>query len=133
MVYFSASTLSFIPESWKNDGTYKDDDWPHDAVLLSNSEAEKFWKKLAPSGKILGFSVSGRPSWVDIPDASPPSRDEIESIRLRAYADPLIGSDRLFSESARMQIMGEPGYDDVKSRAISRFEEIQAQYPWPTE
>jgi len=60
----------------------------------------------------------------------PPSRERIEAIRLRAYADPLTGSDRLFSESMRMQIMGEEGYEDVRARAIARFEEIQAQHPW---
>lgn len=60
----------------------------------------------------------------------PPSRERIEAIRLRAYADPLTGSDRLFSESMRMQIMGEEGHEDVRARAIARFEEIQAQYPW---
>lgn len=60
----------------------------------------------------------------------PPSRERIEAIRLRAYADPLTGSDRLFSEYMRMQIMGEEGHEDVRARAIARFEEIQAQYPW---
>lgn len=62
----------------------------------------------------------------------PPSRERIEAIRLRAYADPLTGSDRLFSESTRMQIMGETGYEEVRTMAIARFEEIQAQYPWPS-
>lgn len=61
-----------------------------------------------------------------------PSRDDVDSFRLRAYADPLTGSDRLFSESTRMQIMGENGHEEVRDRAVARFEEIQAQYPWPT-
>ena len=60
----------------------------------------------------------------------PPSRERMEAMRLRAYANPLTGSDRLFSESKRMQIMGEEGHEDVLARAIARFEEIQAQYPW---
>lgn len=58
------------------------------------------------------------------------TREQIEALRLRAYADPLTGSDRLFSESMRRQIMGEEGHEDVRARAIARFEEIQAQYPW---
>lgn len=57
---------------------------------------------------------------------------DIESSRLRAYADPLTGSDRLFSESLRMQIMGESGHEEVRARAIARFGEIQTQYPWPS-
>jgi hypothetical protein len=65
------------------------------------------------------------------PGSAKLSRDSVESYRLRAYADLLTGSDRLFSESTRMQIMGETGYEEVRTRAIARFEEIQAQYPWP--
>lgn len=60
-----------------------------------------------------------------------PSRERIEAIRLRAYADPLTGSDRLFAQSTRMEVMGEPGHGDVRAQAIARFTEIQAQHPWP--
>lgn len=59
------------------------------------------------------------------------TRYEVEAMRLRSYADPLTGSDRMFSEALRMQTMGESGYEEVRARAIARFEEIQAQYPWP--
>lgn len=65
------------------------------------------------------------------PGPDKPSLEYIESCRLRAYAEPLTGSDRLFSESTRMQIMNESGFEEVRARAIARFEEIQAQYPWP--
>lgn len=61
-----------------------------------------------------------------------PTSQEIDAIRIRSYADPINGSDRLFSESTRMQIMGESGHEAVREKAISRFKEIQAQYPWPT-
>ena len=57
----------------------------------------------------------------------------VEMERLAAYADPLTGSDRLFSESMRMQIMSEEGHEDVRVRAIARFEEIQAAHPWPAD
>ena len=78
--------------------------------------------------------------WIRRPDGSiekipfektPITKNEIEAMRFRAYAEPLTGSDRLFSESTRMQIMGENGHEEVRARAIARFEEIQAQYPWP--
>lgn len=61
----------------------------------------------------------------------PKTRDEIEASRKRAYADPLTGCDAMFAESSRMDVMGEPGFEEVHTRAIARFEEIQAQYPWP--
>lgn len=62
----------------------------------------------------------------------PATHKEVEADRLLEYADPLTGSDRLFSESMRMQIMGEAGHEEVRARAIARFEEIQAKYPWPS-
>lgn len=60
-----------------------------------------------------------------------PSRDEIDQLRLHAYADPITGSDRHFNEAIRMQAMGETGWEAVRQRGITRFEEIQQQYPWP--
>lgn len=131
MVYFVPSILSFIPEGWKDDGTYEKGSWPADAVLLSPAMAEKYWRKPAPEGKALGATAAGQPCWVALPKPADPTRDEIESSRKRAYADPLTGCDAMFAESSRMDVMGEPGFEEVRTRAIARFEEIQAQYPWP--
>lgn len=64
-------------------------------------------------------------------DASTLTRDDIEQLRLHAYANPITGSDRHFNEAIRMQAMGEPGWEEVRQRGILRFEEIQQQYPWP--
>lgn len=129
--YFSAKQMSFIPKEWKDDGTYTDETWPSDAILLDESHLSEFWKRPAPAGYMLGATTKGLPTWVEVPPAEPLSASEIEASRLRAYADPIAGSDRLFSESTRMQIMGENGHEEVRARAIARFEEIQAQYPWP--
>jgi len=131
MIYFSASSLSFYPKAWKDDGSYAEDKWPADAVLLSNFLADIYWRKTPPQGKILG-SKDGRPAWVDAPPPRQITSQEIENIRRREYADPILGSDRMFSESTRMQIMGETGYEEVRARAIARFEEIKAKYPWPS-
>lgn len=59
------------------------------------------------------------------------SRDEVESLRKAAYANEFTGSDRLFAEAQRMQLMGEAGWESVKDAAIARFEEIKSEYPWP--
>lgn len=130
MVYFVPSTLGFIPKEWKKDGTYTDASWPKDAVLLSDAQAGRFWKQSSPDGRILGSTDKGQPVWIPAPAQAPATTADIESSRLRAYADPLTGSDRLFSESMRMQIMNESGFEEVRARAIARFEEIKAQYPW---
>lgn len=127
--YFVPSIPGFIPEQWKTDGTYPAGSWPSDALMVSKDVADKFWKQQAPEGMHLG-SDGGKPVWVK--SASKPSTTaEIEAKRLRAYAEPTTGSDRIFAEAMRMQIMGEPDYEEVRARAIARFEEIQAQYPRP--
>lgn len=75
------------------------------------------------------LSDGNTPEQSEIP--TQPSRSEIEEFRLRAYADPLTGSDRHFNEAIRMQVMGEKGHEVVRQRGVDRFEEIQKQYPWP--
>ncbi|MGL5726700.1 MAG: tail fiber assembly protein [Plesiomonas sp.] len=71
--YFSKSKLSFIPIQWKDDGTYTDETWPSDAVLLTQEESDTYWKTSPPEGKQLGATHDGRPCWIDIP---PPSQAE---------------------------------------------------------
>lgn len=60
-------------------------------------------------------------------DESP--TDSYEILRLRAYSDPINGSDRLFVEASRMQMMGEDGWESVRDQGIARYNEIRAQYP----
>lgn len=71
-----------------------------------------------------GFSDGSKES------PSAPSREEIERLRLVAYADPIRGSDRYFSEAARMQMMGEDAWEQVRDQGADRYREIQAAYPW---
>lgn len=66
LAYFSPSTLAFIPAEWKDDGTYTEESWPHDAILLTSEESDEFRKCSTPTGKHLGVS-NGRPAWVDNP------------------------------------------------------------------
>ena len=131
-MYYSSSVNGFIPAAWKIDGTYPSGDWPTDAILLTEKELSIYAKKSPPEGKQLGVE-NGRPVWIDTPQLSPLTRREIETQRLRAYADPLIGSDRYFSEAQRMQAMGIGGWEVVLDLGVDRYEAIQNQYPWPTE
>lgn len=75
-VYFSARMLTFIPGAWRDDGTYTEDTWPSDAILLTNGESDTYWKMSPPDGKQLGATADGRPCWVDVP---PPSHAELVS------------------------------------------------------
>lgn len=73
--YFSPSNLIFIPELWKTDGTYTEENWPSDAVLLTEEQTAEYWKQTPLAGKQLG-TVDGLPSWVDTP---PPTHEQLVS------------------------------------------------------
>ena len=60
------------------------------------------------------------------------SREQVEALRLRAYAEPLIGSDRYFAQAQRMQAMNKPNWEAVQTAGVARFEANQALYPWDT-
>ena len=64
----------------------------------------------------------------------PPTREQVEAQRLRAYADPITGSDRYFAEAQRESLLGNAeAAEAAKALGLSRFAEIQAEYPWPAE
>lgn len=67
------------------------------------------------------------------PPAKPLTREQIEEMRLRAYSDPLTGSDRYFAESTRLQVMGsaQEEIDAAIAAGANRYTEIQDAYPWP--
>lgn len=86
------------------------------------------------SGKVIGRGEDGMPCLSDPPAPLPPSKDEVEAARLRAYADPLTGSDRYFAEAQRESLLGNvEAADAAKALGMARFAEIQAEYPWPAE
>lgn len=88
-VYFSASLPGFILAEWKDDGTYTEDTWPQDAVVLTDDEVSQFWKQAAPEGEMLG-SAEGRPAWVNL---TAPTHEEMvaaaeqQKQKLRSQAD----------------------------------------------
>lgn len=61
------------------------------------------------------------------------TRDEVEQKRLRAYADPVLGSDRYFAEAKRLSAMGSPESEVIKvtNEGVSAYKRIQEQFPWP--
>lgn len=106
-------------------------DIPQDAVEVDESlwmritqELDGVWK-LADDGAITKHAL---------PELQPVeySAEEIEALRRRAYADPITGSDRLFAEAQRMEVMGESGWETVRTAGIQRFNEIQQEFPWAT-
>lgn len=69
------------------------------------------------------------------PAPIPLTKDQVEAMRLQAYAHPVTGSDRHFAEAVRLQAMAAPQaeIDAAKAAGVARYEAIQAEYPWPTE
>ena len=68
------------------------------------------------------------------PTVAAPTRAMVEAERLRAYADPLTGSDRYFAEAQRESLLGNAENAEMAKRlGLERFAEIQAEYPWPDE
>lgn len=65
------------------------------------------------------------------------SKEEIEEMRLIAYANPVTGIDRYFAEVLSLQAEGftatSPEVKEAKAKGLSRKSEIQALYPYPVE
>lgn len=106
---------------------------PSDAILLPRDRYLAVFINPAP-GKIRSHDADGLPILVDPPPPPPATREQIEEQRLRAYADPLHGSDRHFAEAQRESLLGNAeAADAAKALGMARFAEIQAENPWPTE
>lgn len=56
---------------------------------------------------------------------------EVESNRLKAYADPITGSDRYLTEAMRLESIGSTEEAVLaRQKAVERYEEIKAENPW---
>lgn len=59
------------------------------------------------------------------------AREETERRRRAAYSDPNTGSDRHFSEAARLRAVGEDdAADEAQAKGIARAEEIKQTFPY---
>jgi len=106
---------------------------PEDAVPLPE---DRYLAVIASpaAGKVRSHDADGLPILIDPPRPAPPTREQVEEQRLRAYADPLIGSDRYFAEAQRESLLGNTeAAEAAKALGLARFAEIQAEYPWPAE
>ena len=100
---------------------------PDDAVEIDTA----LWQQLiCDTDGIWTLGADGHITQQPLPEVELP-REDIERLRLAAYAEPVGGSDRFFAEANRMQVMGEPGWEAVRDAGIKRFNEIQALYQWP--
>lgn len=121
---------SFSTKSFYDPRLFAIEDLPKDCVDLSEAEYSSLMSSLSQNRTII--DQGGKPFAIEtVPD--PLTREQIEANRLRAYADPLTGSDRFFAEAARLQVMGgsDSEINAAKESGTSRYAEIQAENPWP--
>lgn len=131
---FSPSTLGFYPCSSGSEGEnnpqqdYIDaGSLPSDLIEMT-AEDEKLMCE-QPAGAKLSATADGRPVWIE---ADPLTKEQVEVIRRQKYADPVTGSDVLFAEYNRELAMGnQEAAEAAKEKAISRYQEIQAENPYP--
>jgi len=135
--YFIPSVPTFIPEAWKHDGTYTEENWPSDAVLLTEEETSEYWMVSPPDGKKLGV-INGNPAWVDIPL---PPNSELRKAAIAAlsntYQDDIEKLNRAWLAAAVNDGVNEPAKKDVvlaqintrKTQYTTDRAEIIAQYP----
>lgn len=121
-ILFSASTLGFYPSQYP--------DGPTDLVEITDEDHARLLAGQSEGYRIVADRV-GRPVLAEPLPPEPLTKEQIEALRLRAYSCPLTGSDRHFSEAARLEAVG----DQVKASAaratgIARYNEIKAIYPW---
>lgn len=125
-MFYSKSTGGFYSREIHGDTI------PADAVEITGAEHVALIEGQSHGKRILA-DASGRPVLQEQSPPQPPSREQIEAQRLRAYADPLTGSDRYFAEAVRLQAMGaaQEEIDAANAAGANRYAEIQNAYPWP--
>ena len=104
---------------------------PEDQLIELSDEAYEYLFEGITRGMRAVLDANEKPVLIPALEPAPLSKEEVEANRMRAYAHPITGTDKLFSEVSRMQTMGEPGWETVRDKAIERFKEIQALIPWP--
>lgn len=118
-IFASKSNCGFIDSSFENE-------MPDDAIEITR-EQRQYLLDGESSGKII---VWDNPPYLR--DADPQAWEQVEVLRLQAYADPLTGSDRYLAEAASERIAGdEQAALAAEQKHLSRRAEIAAQYPWP--
>lgn len=125
-MYYAKSTGGFY------DPAIHGDNLPADVVAITVEEHAALLDGQS-HGKVIDCSEGGFPFLAEPPSPAPLTRTEIEALRLKAYADPVSGSDRYFSQVARLQAMAGAAADIEAARTAGteRYEAIRAQYPWP--
>ncbi|CAH0152836.1 hypothetical protein [Pseudomonas mediterranea] len=92
------------------------------------------------AGIVIGKFANAQPGcaeeWLDesSPELAPkgPTEEEVNQARLRAYANPVTGSDRYIAEAYAERAAGnEESAKEIDAKMVRRRIEIKLQHPWP--
>lgn len=127
LVYWSATTGGFYISTY-----HEKEAIPMDAIQISDILREELLLGEGDCGRRIIAGVNGVPELTK-PAIHVRTREEVDSERNFAYANPVTGSDRWFAEATRLTIMGAPAneVEAAKSNGVARYEEIKLEYPWP--
>lgn len=105
---------------------------PEDAIEISDADYMALLDGQT-AGQMIVFDAAGA-HLEDRPPPPPPTTEQVEALRLQAYADPLTGSDRHFAEAARLNTSGDTeGAATATTAGQARYEEIRTENPWPVD
>lgn len=99
---------------------------PAGAIALTDDEYADLRNKQA-AGHTITASEDGKPTAI----LDEVTKEVVERRRAVAYADPVTGSDRLYSEALRLQLSGDESYQAAITAAKARYDEIREANPWP--
>lgn len=105
---------------WKNDKWSVLDDW----------RGYQYWSKEDGKEHIIG-EIGERPPKGHLTERPPLSVDEIEDLRVAAYADPANGSYRHFMEALRLLLIGEEKESIEKHTAMGETARTKIQEDFP--
>ena len=104
---------------------------PSDAKKLAEDRYLSVIARHVP-GKVIANDEDGLPILVDMVLPATLTREQVETQRSRAYADPVTGSDRYFSEAIREELMGNlDECEAARALGVKRYLDIKAEHPWP--
>jgi hypothetical protein len=126
--HFAATDGDGFVTAFYVDDVHTPDQIPKDAIAI-HADTHAALLDGQAKGKRMKVDRKGEPQLVDFEYV--PTRNDVESARRRAYADPENGSDRFFVMAARMNVMGEAGAQEIAAQGVARYAAIRKALPWP--
>ena len=121
---YSAKTGLFYDPAWHYNHL------PDDIVDVTREDFNAL-QKARVDGLVIVSDGDGFPVLAE-PEPRVQVWEDVEIARLRAYADPVFGSDRYRAEASAERLAGnEAAAIEAEQKLLARRAEIKSQNPWP--